>query len=334
MLSLTLGAWVAKHIVKAADDYQRSVLQWQWPKLKALDWGVIGYVAIATVSLSWAALIEPALTEYRTLVIEPALFYLMLRSEIRTRDAMLRMVFVLMFAGLLMSVIGLGMYAFGAGIITAEGDARRLAGVYGSPNNVALFLGRTLPFALAYALVASKPWQRWFAIVCLVVGGGTTLLTQSVGALFIGLPVAFAVVLLLIYRRRAVVPLLLLVTLSVGMGAFLLQYPRFARVLDFTSGTNFFRLRVWESAINVIADSPIRGLGLDQFLYAFRGRYILPDAWQEPDLSHPHNWLLDFWTRLGLAGVLVFLWIQAHVWRYLVQAYRNITDHKHDLALV
>ena len=56
----------------------------------------------------------------------------------------------------------------------------------------------------------------------------------------------------------------------------------------------------------MIHDHPITGLGLDQFLYAYRGRYILPDAWQEPNLSHPHNILLDFWVRLGIFGVLLF----------------------------
>jgi putative inorganic carbon (HCO3(-)) transporter len=31
----------------------------------------------------------------------------------------------------------------------------------------------------------------------------------------------------------------------------------------------------------------------------------LPSARGEPDLSHPHNLLLDAWTRLGLSGVVV-----------------------------
>lgn len=46
------------------------------------------------------------------------------------------------------------------------------------------------------------------------------------------------------------------------------------------------------------------GVGLDNFLYAYRGRYILDSGWQEPRLNHPHNILLDFATRLGLAGLI------------------------------
>ena len=51
-------------------------------------------------------------------------------------------------------------------------------------------------------------------------------------------------------------------------------------------------------------DHPLLGVGPDNFLYAYRTRYVLPSGWQELNLSHPHNLLLDLWTRLGLVGVV------------------------------
>ena len=56
-------------------------------------------------------------------------------------------------------------------------------------------------------------------------------------------------------------------------------------------------------------DHPLIGVGLDNFLYQYRGRYILANAWQEPNLNHPHQILLDFGTRLGLLGVLAGTWL-------------------------
>ena len=74
----------------------------------------------------------------------------------------------------------------------------------------------------------------------------------------------------------------------------------------------------------MIRDHPFTGVGLDQFLYEYRGRYILPAAWQEPDLNHPHTWLLDWWTRLGLVGMLLGLgwWLAglAATWQRLRSA--------------
>ena len=80
---------------------------------------------------------------------------------------------------------------------------------------------------------------------------------------------------------------------------------RFQRLLDFESGTGFLRLQLWRSAAQMALDHPATGVGPDNFLYAFRNRYLLPAAWQEPNLNHPHNWLLDWWTRLGIPGLIL-----------------------------
>jgi putative inorganic carbon (HCO3(-)) transporter len=48
---------------------------------------------------------------------------------------------------------------------------------------------------------------------------------------------------------------------------------------------------------------------LDNFLYQYRSHYVLPTAWEEFNLSHPHNLVLDFWLRLGLPGLLILGWL-------------------------
>jgi O-antigen ligase len=127
------------------------------------------------------------------------------------------------------------------------------------------------------------------------------------------------VVLVLTFGQRARYILLILGLLAIAAFLFSLQSERFARVLTFDSGTNFYRIRVWESSINIIRDYPFTGLGLDQFLYAFRGHYIMPDAWQEPNLSHPHNMILDFWMSLGLLGVISLVYLQFAFWKNAVR---------------
>jgi len=53
----------------------------------------------------------------------------------------------------------------------------------------------------------------------------------------------------------------------------------------------------------MIRDRPITGVGLDQFLNQYERRYVKPAGWPERYTSHPHNLVLDFWLRLGLAGL-------------------------------
>ena len=82
-----------------------------------------------------------------------------------------------------------------------------------------------------------------------------------------------------------------------------------AERLSLRGATGVFRVNLWKATLNMIADHPWFGVGLDNFLYAYRGRYILDAAWREPDLSHPHNILLDFGSRLGILGLAAGGWM-------------------------
>jgi O-antigen ligase len=50
-------------------------------------------------------------------------------------------------------------------------------------------------------------------------------------------------------------------------------------------------------------------VGPDNFLYAYRSHYVLPGAWEELNLSHPHNLVLDLLTRLGIFGLAAGAWL-------------------------
>jgi O-antigen ligase len=196
--------------------------------------------------------------------------------------------------------------------------------VYGSPNNVGLLLGRCIPFALAFALLPLDRTRRVAAAIALALMLVTLVLTQSAGAIFLGVPAGFVVVLLLVFGKRAVFALVGLVAVGgIVLTVLVRESARFARVFDLTEGTTFFRVRLWQSTLQILHDHPITGLGLDQFLYAYRGEYLLPDAWQEPNLSHPHNILLDWWIRLGIFGIILLMWIQVSFFRATLRLYRT-----------
>ncbi|MCC6613338.1 MAG: O-antigen ligase family protein [Anaerolineae bacterium] len=295
-------------------------------RLTAFDWLMAAYLVLGVVGLFVATYRDVAITELRTLFVEPLLFFVILRTIRPSREDLMRLVDALILAGVMVSLIGLYLYLRGEAVITAEEGARRLASVYGSPNNVGLWLGRCLPFALAFALAPLDLRRRVAAGVALVIMLVAVVLTQSAGALFVGVPVGLATVLLFVFGRRAALPLAGLAGITALAIPLLARFPRFERLLDPTEGTNFIRLRVWESALTAIQDHPLTGLGLDQFLYFYRGRYIMPDAWLEPDLSHPHNVLLDFWLRLGLLGLFLFVALAILCWRTLTGARRRLRD--------
>ncbi len=297
-----------------------------WQQLRHAHWLdalVLCLVGLGIASLLWTRQLSSATTELRTLIFEPALFYLLFRCTRPDRSTLMRYFLALMAAAVSVSIIGLAQYFLGDMVIVAEAGARRLQSVYGSPNNIGLLFGRTIPIALALLLTPLSARLRAWAGVSLLIMLPTLALTQSLGAILLGIPAGLAVVCLGCYGRRALLPLLGAgLAGASGFGILTQISARFGSLLDLGSGTTFVRLRLWESALAMIRDHPLTGIGLDQFLYLYGGEYLRPDAVHDSDLSHPHNFALDFWTRLSLLGLLAFFAIQAAFWRLALRALR------------
>jgi O-antigen ligase len=305
--------------------------------LKSADWAALILLGLSLAATLAAPNFGVSMFEWRVLVAESILFYFLVRLgrdygpaspdtpwrwAWRLSDAFV--------AGVTFhAVLALWLYFFTGHSVLAEGVQRAMGPIYGSPNNLALFLDRAWPLLLAVAFFSGGAGgeagyrRRWgyglsFCLVSL-----TLYLTFSKGALIIGLPSALLVMTLLyLWHRRGrhgwriaglaagglIVMMIALLPLS--------QTRRFQTLLDFDQGsTGFFRLKVWQAALEMLADHWILGVGLNNFLYQYRTRYILPEAWQEPDLSHPHNLVLDFGTRLGLGGIFLLGWLQVAFWR-------------------
>jgi O-antigen ligase len=187
----------------------------------------------------------------------------------------------------------------------------RVHALYGSPNNLALYLDRIVPLALAVSAFGVS--RRLPYALAALVTGAACLATFSRGAWLLGLPAGVGTVLLGgAWRTRRPWPLGLLAGLVVAAAAglaLLARTPRMTGLLDLRSGTGFLRLRLWQSAWRLALEHPALGVGPDNFLYAYRTRYVLPDAWEELNLNHPHNVGLDLWTRLGLVGLATGVWL-------------------------
>lgn len=307
--------------------------------LKSTDWAALALVVLALIATFAAQNFGVSMHEWRVVVCESMLFYFLVRLGIdfglpeRPRWCWAwRLVDAFVAGATLQALIALYLYFFTDQSITAEGVRRALGLAYGSPNNLSLFLGRAGPILLAVALVPGSPKLRrgLYGVGWLVVSLALYL-TFSKGALLLGLP-AGLVGMALLYAlrgrgqqwRRG---------LAIAMGGLLLlgvtlvpvsQTERFRTTFDLTPGsTGFFRLKLWEASLTMLGDHWLVGVGLDNFLYHYRTRYILPEAWPEPNLSHPHNLFLDFGTRLGIGGIFILLWLQIAFWRNAWRLYQS-----------
>ena len=321
------GAWLTRFALEKGLTARGRALRFSWPKLKRPDWAVLAFFLVATLSLLVAEFRGVALNEWRVVIVEPVLFYVLLRVT-RLRDREMWVVLdAFVVSGLVVALYGLWQYATGQDLITAEGGLMRLRSIYGSPNNVALYLDRLLPLLAAVLLLGSRPshgLRRVLYGLALLPVALALLLTFSKGALFLGIPVSLIVV-FWIWQRQAGRRAWPWVAAALVAGAVALavagRVPSLAARLDLFGATGVFRLNLWQAAANMFIDHPLLGVGLDNFLYLYRGRYILDAAWQEPNLNHPHNILLDFATRLGILGLLAGGWL---IWEAINGARRAL----------
>ena len=255
---------------------------------------ILLFLGAALASTAAAEYSKVAVRGLRLVVAEPLWLGCLLATYVRGERRILLAGAVLAAAA---AAAALALLA-GASEVLTGATPGRLRGPWGSPNGLALVLERGLPLALG-AVLAARAWSHrsGAGAVVLIVGAALAatfsrggLLAAAVGSAgmaqagrgsrFPGRWLAPSVGLLVLTG---------LVALALaGIGAETLET----------------RLRLWGSAALMAGDHFWLGVGLDNFLYQLPD-YLDPQLWREPNLSHPHNLLLDAWLSLGVLGLAV-----------------------------
>jgi putative inorganic carbon (HCO3(-)) transporter len=282
----------AREIVPAA------LLRQYAPQLLFLAAGVWG----------WAIAIDrgPALIELRRLIVEPLLFYLLLKLQTKGRASerrfgLARIVYAFILSGALAGLLGLLQYigldlvpylgikqcfAPSGGIcsnIVADGGVRRVLSVYGHPNNLGLYLGRVWPLAAAIAMYdlrytisgVGSPRSPALNLSYSMSRGWLCLVAAllCLGGILVSfsrgawLGVLAALAVLALPALRARFGSRAAPAL-VGLGVVLLALAGLGLTVrgDVAGGSTPIRLLLWREAIGYIRLHPL-GIGLDQFLY-------------------------------------------------------------------
>lgn len=260
-----------------------------------------------------------ALREIRLVIAEPLLFLLCALVVFRHRPVRTYVWICALAVGAFLGVGACFELLTGTGDVV-DGAIMRATATYTHPNNLALFMERTLLLTLPFALRSPRSWLLW---VCIALQGAGVIATFSRGAL-LAVVLGTSAALLLLRMRRV---LFLFGGLCVTGGLILVVIAR-DRILDAGGvGSEPTRFAIWRSAFQMALDHPVFGVGPDQFLYQYSRRYIEPAAWPERYTSHPHNLVLDVWLRLGVAGLTCAVGIAAGL---IARAARSGTEVRAD----
>ncbi len=303
--------------------------------------------AVATVGAQVPTL---ALRELRVVVLEPALLLVLIVTLFRWRGDPARLTWTLVAAGVGAGAAALSLGAAGQRLIEAEGVVR-LAGLSGSPNHLALFLGRLLPLAIALGVLYTgsgqtdtsgqrrrtsrllPTWQSGVALLSAGIIGAALLFSFSRGAWLASAAGVGIVLIGLLALRGGAAPRAWWRSVARRRGGAAGRRTLIAAVaalvLILVLGIGL-AMRV--ERLSSIGD-PLGGtmalrlqlwgaalrMALDHPLFGVGPDgflYAYPAyregvAWKEPFVSHPHNLILDYWLRGGIMGVAALGWLLA-----------------------
>lgn len=270
------------------------------------DWRMT-LIPVVLVALGFVSLVTLAdvryrpesLRELRVVIVEPIAALVLMRWTLR-RGGVRVVIVGLVGAACAVGLVAIGQLLTGRGEVVGDGVGRA-TGPYPHPNNLALYLDRIALFVgvLAFLNRRYRPLLVPLAVI-VSVGLGATLSRGAVLALICGA----ALVIWLVRPARAWRWFAAAVVVLVALFAVVAGDRFFA---SGSGGDVSSRELIWRSSIRMIRDHPVFGVGLDQFLYQYAPRYVMPAGWPERYTSHPHNLVLDVWLRLGIAGVVLLV---------------------------
>ncbi|MCB1185991.1 O-antigen ligase family protein [bacterium] len=185
----------------------------------------------------------------------------------------------------------------------------QVASVFGLHNPYAGFLLLGWPLGLLLASRASTRGMQLFGLIASSINLLVLVLTYSRAAwLCLLLQLVFIAAGMLLGGRRGYGR-----ALGIGAGALVVMFlgllaippvrSVLSRVTDFAGYSFQGRLRFWDSAWQMFAEHPLKGVGLGNFAYVYP-QYQKDYIYYSVD---PHSWPLQLSAELGVAGLLLAL---------------------------
>jgi len=265
---------------------------------------ILFFVLVSFASVFWSPHVFAGLGLWRAYILEPLLLFFVLPIVLDTKTNI-----HLFLRNLYLTVIGISIWALwqfvtGTGIPhpwnVAITDGRRATGPFPFPNAVALFV---VPIAALAAARFSKE-KTWLAGLTVLASFGAILLAQSDGGL-IALTVAVLFVLFLSdWGRKWAIAMIL-----AGALIFLTQpsvRAPLVKEVTFQGWSGNVRLYIWRETWTMLQDRPLLGAGFGGYPTVFAAYH---KATAIEIFQYPHNILFNFWSEMGILGVLAFLWL-------------------------
>jgi O-antigen ligase len=275
------------------------IKNWRWPILFFLLSAVIGVIVSPDKTAGLGIL--------KAYFIEPILFFIIIISTIKTKAHWHNIFKALALSAVVVAVFAIVQKFTGLAIPEAWAAERRVTSFFGYPNAVGLFLAPIIIacFILAFDFFKQKKWLNFgFFTLAFILSMIAVCLSQTEAA---WIAVGSAIFIFMLFKKELRIPAILIaivLILIIGLTP-AIREPVMEKVL-LQDWSGHVRRVTWSESLDMLKENFFFGAGLSGYplkMIAYhRAEYL-------EIFQYPHNFILNFWSEIGLLGLAAWFWL-------------------------
>jgi len=285
---------------------------------KNWTWLILAWLVFAMISLLISPDLRAAAGIFKAYFFEPMLFLLVFLSVIKTKKDLDLIFYALGISALYVSAFAIYQKFTGFAIpnpIWQAAETRRVTSFFGYPNAIGLYLAPIIVLYVGWLIskfqILNFKFQKTlitnfkpliFQLFVIFLSLAAVIFARSEGA-YVG--ILAGLFFLGIMTKKLRWPTVALTIIFVTVIALVPQFRYYAtEQLTFQNDSGKVRLIMWRETWQMLRDRLFSGVGLAGYQESFapyhKAKYI-------EIYLYPHNLFLNFWSELGLGGLIVFL---------------------------
>ena len=336
MILISFSVWFIKELPNLRNRLNKKEKKKNYPFYRE----IIALILISFLALFVSGFSVSALGIWKAYFFEPVLFFILVVNLIQFDEVKRGVIISLAVSTLLVAIAAIYQKISGDFIPNeywAHVDTRRVISWFQYPNAIGLYLAPIIPFLIASFYYLKKDFRnlylKYLPLIAAFLGLISIIFARSDGAL---VAVIFSTLLLfiLINKKTRAFSIIISIILIVLVSSIGTVRNKVVDRLSFQDLSGQIRLQQWQETMKTFSGSSILlGNGLDNYQesvapYHQEGIFYNYDNldnfdavvwasstlqkkyWQPVEIYlYPHNIFLNFWTELGLMGLILFIWI-------------------------
>ncbi|MFA5413694.1 MAG: O-antigen ligase family protein [Patescibacteria group bacterium] len=312
MILIIFSVWIIKLKIKK----EKFNLPIKILERKKWFWLIFAWLSFAIISLMISPDLRAAAGIFKAYFFEPILFLLIFLSIVKTKKDLEIIFYALGFSALYISAFAIYQKFTGVFIpnpIWQAAETRRVTSFYGFPNAIGLYLAPIVVLCaglffekilnIKYKLLnAQKILEMVYFLFVIIISVLAIVFARSEGA-YVGILAGLFFLGLMTKKLRW--PTVAAAIVFVTVIALVPQFRHYAvEQITFQNDSGKVRQIMWHETWQMLHDRLFSGAGLAGYQETFapyhKAKYI-------EIYLYPHNLFLNFWSELGLGGLIVFL---------------------------